>query len=122
MQIHTFMDFLTIHNGFKPTIHNSIEALRPRLKHTKENPWFLMPPHLVVKVCFCSSLRHQAKLAIGHLLSIVPETSYGHGQYQHGTYDCHGKKGDDGPTGALGNPGNLRETPCICPLGKKTGE
>lgn len=81
-----------------------------------------MLPHLVVKVCFCSSLWPQAKLAIGHLLSVVLETSYSHGQYQHATYDCHGNKGDDCPAGALGNPGYLRETPCICPLGEKNNK
>ncbi|KAG7227452.1 hypothetical protein INR49_005266, partial [Caranx melampygus] len=53
------------------------------------------------------------KLPIGHLLSIVSETSYSHGQYQHTSYNCHGNKGDNRPTGALGNPGYLGATPCI---------
>lgn len=75
--------------------------------------------YLVVKVCFSSSLWPQAKLAIGHLLSIVPDTSYSHGQYQHSSYNCHGNKGDDSPAGALGDPVHVRETPCISPLGKK---
>lgn len=79
----------------------------------------LMLPHLVVKMCLGSSLWPQAQLAIGHLLSVVPETCYSHGQYQHATYDCHGNKGDDCAAGALGNLGYLRETPCICPLGNK---
>ena len=74
---------------------------------------------LVVEVCFCSCLWPQADLAIGHLLSVMPQTSYGHGQYQHAANDCHGNKGDNCATGALGNPGYLRETPCICPLGGK---
>lgn len=73
------------------------------------------PPHLVVKVCFGSSLRPQAKLAVGHLLSVVPETSSCHGQYQHD--HCYGNEGDDRPARALGNLGYLRETPCVCPLG-----
>lgn len=79
----------------------------------------LMLPHLVVKVCFSSSLWPQAQLAIGHLLSVVPETCYSHGQYQHATHNCHGNKGDDCTAGALGNLGYLRETPCISPLGNK---
>lgn len=73
-------------------------------------------PHLVVKMCFCPSLWPQTKLAIGHLLSVVPETSYNHGQYQHSSYNCHGNKSDHRPAGAFSNPGYLRETPCVCPL------
>lgn len=78
------------------------------------------PPHLVVKVCFGSALRPQAKLAIGHLLSVVPETSSCHGQYQHD--HCYGNEGDDRPARALGNLGYLRETPCVCPLGGERWE
>lgn len=80
-------------------------------------PKLCVLPHLVVKVCFCSSLWSQAKFAIGHFLRVVPETS--HSQYQHTSYHCYGDKGDDRPTGALGNSAKLRMAPCIGSLGKK---
>lgn len=71
-------------------------------------------PHLVVKVCFGSSLRPQSQFPIGHLLRVMLETSSGHGQDQH--HHCDGNEGDDGTAGALGHLGHLRETPCVCPL------
>lgn len=83
---------------------------KSRLKH--------MLSHLVVKVCFCSALWPQPKFAIGHLVSVVPETGDGHRQYQHSSHNCHGNKGEDCSTGALGNLGYLRESPRIFPLGK----
>ncbi|TNN77388.1 hypothetical protein EYF80_012352 [Liparis tanakae] len=87
--------------------------LRPPAPVPTADPTMLLPPPTT------QSWRHrEAQLASGHLLRVVLQTGYGHGQYQHTAYDCHGNKGDDGPTGALGNPGYLGETPCICPLGK----
>lgn len=47
-------------------------------------------PHLVVKVSFCSCLGSQPQLSIGYLLSVMLETSDGHGQHEHPSHDCHG--------------------------------
>lgn len=78
-----------------------------------------LPLYLVIKVGFCSSLWTQTKLAIGHMMRIVLETSHSYGQNQHTAYHCHGNKGDDCPIGFLRNLGYLRKPSSIRSLQKK---
>lgn len=78
--------------------------------------------YLVIKVCFSPALRTQAKLPIGQLVSVVPETSSRHGQYQQSSHHCHGDQRDDRPARPLRDPGDLGETPRICSLVRKHGE